>query len=163
MALGGAERVPLGGTDPGADYSGAATLASVSLPRATVGGYTVSGVEDFRRRALNTIAYLEAQVEALQVQNQSLRSVLEAGFGPSGLGRALAYLAKALNQGFGQGQERGRTWAAQQLAAIISAPTEVEADEAARAFPAQLAKLLGPGQARVAASQFVDTIVGDGQ
>ena len=139
----GTESVPLGGTDPGADYSGAATLASVRLSRVAIGGYDQGEVEDLRKRALNTIAYLEAQVEALQVQLQSLRSVLEAS-GPEALGKGLVSLAKALRASFTPAQELELAWAAQELATIVSAPAEIS-DEHARTFPTQLAQLAQAG------------------
>lgn len=139
----GTESVPLGGTDPGADYSGAATLASVRLSRVAIGGYDQGEVEDLRKRALNTIAYLEAQVEALQVQLQSLRSVLEAS-GPEALGKGLVSLAKALRSSFSPTQELELAWAAQELATIISAPAEIS-DEHASSFPTQLAQLAQAG------------------
>lgn len=139
----GTESVPLGGTDPGADYSGAATLASVRLSRVAIGGYDQGEVEVLRKRALNTIAYLEAQVEALQVQLQSLRSVLEAS-GPEALGKGLVSLAKALRSSFDPTQELELAWAAQELGIIISGPVELS-EEHARAFPAQLAQLSRAG------------------
>ncbi len=150
------ERAPLGGADPGADYSGAATLASVRLSRVTLGGYSPAQVEDLRRRALNTIAYLEAQVEALQVQLQGMRAALEAGFGPVELARGLVFLAKALRDSFGEGQDLERAWAAEELAVIVSGPPEAS-DEHARVFPSRLAELVGPPPAgrKLVAGQFV--------
>jgi hypothetical protein len=139
----GTDSVPLGGTDPGADYSGAATLASVRLSRVAIGGYDQGEVEGLRKRALNTIAYLEAQVEALQVQLQSLRSVLETS-GPEALGKGLVVLAKSLRASFGPDQGLELAWAAQELATIVSAPAEVS-DEHASTFPAQLAQLARAG------------------
>ena len=139
----GTESVPLSGTDPGADYSGAATLASVRISRVAIGGYDQGAVEDLRKRALNTIAYLEAQVEALQVQLQSLRSLLEAS-GPEALGKGLVSLAKVLRASFSPAQELELAWAAQELATIISAPAEVS-EEHASTFPAQLAQLAQAG------------------
>ena len=148
------ERVPLGGTDPGADYSGAATLASARLSRVALGGYSPDDVEDLRRRSLNTIAYLEAQVEALQVQAQSLRALLDAS-GPEALGRGLVHLAKKVRSSL-DGQGLALAWAGAELAAIVSAPEDVS-EERARAFPARLAELvngprpagIGTGDARV--------------
>jgi hypothetical protein len=135
------EHVPLGGTDPGADYAGAATLASVRISRVALGGYAQDEVEALRRRALNTIAYLEAQVEALQVQLQAMRSVLEAS-GPDALGKMLVALAQALRSSFGEGHELELAWAVEELGTIILAPEDV-AEEHARAFPDRLAGLVG--------------------
>src|SRR5579875_2480963 len=123
-----AESIPLGGTDPGADYSGAATLASVRLSKVTIGGYDPGEVEALRKRALNTIAYLEAQVEALQVQLQSMRSLLDAS-GPEALAKGLVLLAKALRARFDD----------QEVATIITAPAAVS-EQHAQVFPTRLAE-----------------------
>jgi hypothetical protein len=132
-----AESIPLGGTDPGADYSGAATLASVRLSKVTIGGYDPGEVEALRKRALNTIAYLEAQVEALQVQLQSMRSLLDAS-GPEALAKGLVLLAKALRARFDD-QEAALAWAAQEVATIITAPAAVS-EQHAQVFPTRLAE-----------------------
>jgi hypothetical protein len=137
-----AERVPLGGSDAGADYVGAVALASIKLERAAIGGYDMAQVEDLRRRALNTIAYLESQVEDLRVQLSSLQSALESGLGPANLGRGMAFLARALRGSFDDGQVVERYWAAEEIGLIVAGDEKSSLEHAA-AFPAKLAEVVG--------------------
>lgn len=137
-----AERAPLGGSDAGADYVGAVALASIKLERAAIGGCDMAQVEDLRRRALNTIAYLESQVEDLRVQLSSVQSVLEASLGPANLGRGVVFLARALRGSFGDGQIVERCWAAEEIGLIV-AGDESSSSEHAASFPAKLAEVLG--------------------
>lgn len=131
------ERVPLGGTDPGADFSGAATLASVVFPKA-IGGYSTDHVKTWRRRALNTIAYLESQVEALQVQLRSTQSAIEDS-GPEAIGHGLVIMVKAMRSKMTD--ERWREWAAATVASLMTAASEAEVDDMARSFISELSAL----------------------
>jgi len=153
------EDVPAGGTDPGADYVGAATLASLRLPRVALGGYAAEQVDDFRKRAINSVAYLEAKVEGLRAQLQAIRATLDSGLGPDELARGLAFLARAVRTAFDDMSSPELSWIAEELAYIIRGPEEESREHAAN-FPKLLLGLIDSRQPKVLAGQFVDALAG---
>ncbi|GEM_PF-2579064 len=149
----------IGGTDPGADAEGAATLAAFMF--APGRGYRRDEVDDWRRRALNTVTHLEAEREALLLQVGDLRRRLDAELGPTGLSRGLAWLALEV-RGMLAGRPAERAWAGQELAAIVSAEADELAAELAAAFPERMETLMrGAEVAAHPASWLVQAIFGE--
>ena len=148
----------VGGADPGADFLGAASLAAMALRPGR--GYRRDDVEEMRRRASNTVAHLEAEVETLRVQVGAMRSRLEADLGPGALARGAAWLARELRELFAD-REAERTWAGQELATIVSAASDDLSAELAEAFPGRVADLArGASASGRPAAWLVEAILG---
>ena len=152
------EQPVVGGTDPGADVLGVASLAVVKFEPGR--GYRRGQVDEWRKRALNTVAHLEAEVEALRVQVGDMRRRLDADVGVAGLARGLAFLASELRQLLAD-QDAERTWAGQELAAIVSAASDDLACELAESFPGRVDELAhGSVASSRPASWLVQAILG---
>lgn len=148
----------VGGTDPGADVLGVASLAVAKFEPGR--GYRRDQVDEWRRRALNTVAHLEAEIEALRVQVGDMRRRLDADVDVTGLARGLAFMASELRQVLAD-QDAERTWAGQELAAIVSAASDDLACELAESFPARVDELAhGATSSSRPASWLVQAIVG---
>jgi uncharacterized membrane protein YebE (DUF533 family) len=153
-----AEPCLVGGTDPGADALGVASLAAVGFDAGR--GYKREQVDEWRRRALNTVAHLEAQVEALRVQVSDLRRRLEADVGAAGLIRGLAFLACELRHS--TPDEGERAWVAQELTAVILAGSKEAAAERAAAFVEHSGAIGALAGTSSPASRLVQAILGQG-
>jgi hypothetical protein len=149
----------VGGADPGADYVGAASLAAQPLRRGR--GYRRQDVEELRRRASNSVAHLEAEVEALRVQVGGLRRRLGTELGPEALARGAAWLARELRELFA-GRDAERAWVGEELQTIVTASSDVLAHELVEAFPTRVAELVrGDGPPSRPASQLAQAVLGE--
>lgn len=156
----GGEAAPFGAA-PGDDSATAAELAALSF----VGGrgYECASVDSFRRKALNTVEFLELQVAQLKNELETLRQKVSVQLSPEAVSRGLASLALEMRDLIGERDPAVRQWFASELSAIVGANDRELSHECAVRLPALFAEAFnGPSETHSVTIEWLEQMFGGG-